>query len=168
MPQTDGSVSVINADPSLPDAAIAPPWAHDAAGKAVPTHYEIDGTTLVQVVEHKGGNYSYGITADPHWGWVHIHRVWSATTARHWSRLFRDATSANGLAVALVGAATGGVGIVVAGAIGSFGFNWISTRISDANDDSHGRGVTLDIGLRCINIPFAPDPCSPALWIHPR
>ncbi len=60
----EGGVTVYNAaDETL--GVIAPAWARDANGVAVPTHYEIDGTTLTQVVQHKGGNYAYGITADP-------------------------------------------------------------------------------------------------------
>lgn len=42
---------------------IAPPWAMDANGDAVPTHYELDGDTLVQVVEHEGA--AYPVVADP-------------------------------------------------------------------------------------------------------
>jgi hypothetical protein len=41
------------------------PWATDAAGRSVPTHYELDGDVLVQVVEHQSGEFSYPIIADP-------------------------------------------------------------------------------------------------------
>jgi len=44
---------------------IAAPWARDASGRDVPTFYQIDGTTLVLLVEHRGGDWAYGITADP-------------------------------------------------------------------------------------------------------
>jgi hypothetical protein len=51
------------------------PWARDANGKNVPTRYEVDGLNLIQVVDHRGGNYAYGIVADPKitsywWGWT--------------------------------------------------------------------------------------------------
>ena len=46
-------------------ADVAAPWARDAAGVDVPTRYEASGSTLVQVVEHRGGNYTYPIVADP-------------------------------------------------------------------------------------------------------
>jgi hypothetical protein len=42
-------------------------WAVDANGTQVPTHFESAGTTLYQVGEHRGGNFTYGITADPWW-----------------------------------------------------------------------------------------------------
>ena len=62
----DGSVVALNADDEV--LAVAPePWALDANGVSVPTHYEISGTTLTQIVEHKDGNFSYGIVADPWW-----------------------------------------------------------------------------------------------------
>lgn len=45
------------------------PWATDGNGRPVPTHYEIQGTTLTQVVEHRGGRFAYGIVADPSFFW---------------------------------------------------------------------------------------------------
>lgn len=44
--------------------AIGAPWAKDANGASVPTHYELNGTTLTQVVEHGSGS-AYPIVADP-------------------------------------------------------------------------------------------------------
>jgi hypothetical protein len=54
--------------------AFAVPWAFDAEGTAVPTHFEVEGSTLVQVVDHQSGDYVYPISADPYggqnlWGW---------------------------------------------------------------------------------------------------
>lgn len=64
--QDDGSVLALDADGVLV-TSLAPPWARDADGKDVPTRYELEGTTVVQVVDHRSGTYAYGITADP---WV--------------------------------------------------------------------------------------------------
>ncbi|MFT4035466.1 MAG: hypothetical protein QM679_07815 [Patulibacter sp.] len=64
--QPDGSVLTIGAD-GVPNGVIDAPWARDKAGRDVPTHYEINGTTLTQVIEHRAGSYTYGITADPSW-----------------------------------------------------------------------------------------------------
>ncbi|WP_349902076.1 hypothetical protein [Parafrigoribacterium humi] len=44
--------------------AIAAPWAFDATGKAVPTRYEVSGTTITQVVDHSA-EFQYPIVADP-------------------------------------------------------------------------------------------------------
>lgn len=48
-------------------AGIAPAWAKDAKGKSVPTHYELKGNTVTQVVDH-GSQYAYPIVADPWMG----------------------------------------------------------------------------------------------------
>ena len=50
-------------------ASIAPPWALDAKGAAVPTWYEVDGSTVVQHVDH--ARAVYPVVADPSlsFGW---------------------------------------------------------------------------------------------------
>jgi hypothetical protein len=42
---------------------LRPAWAKDANGKSVATRYEIRGTQLIQVVDHKGA--AYPVVADP-------------------------------------------------------------------------------------------------------
>jgi len=65
-PAPGGGVVALNADGEA--IAIAPaPWAVDADGVDVPTHFEIEGTELIQVVEHRDGDFAYGIVADPWW-----------------------------------------------------------------------------------------------------
>lgn len=44
---------------------VAAPWAFDAKGSPVPTHYEAHGSVLTQVVGHHDSAYSYPIVADP-------------------------------------------------------------------------------------------------------
>ncbi len=64
----DGGFLALNADGSIALGAAAP-WAKDANGKDLPTHYEIRGSSLVQVVEHQNhSDVSYPVTADPFWG----------------------------------------------------------------------------------------------------
>lgn len=50
------------------------PWAVDARGVTVPTHFEVNGNTLIQVIEHQSGNFAYPITADPQW-WDNV-KAW--------------------------------------------------------------------------------------------
>lgn len=58
-------------------AGVAAPWAKDARGVDVPTHYELRGSALVQVVEHRGQEgVVYPVTADPWMGRELIHRAW--------------------------------------------------------------------------------------------
>lgn len=50
---------------------ISAAWAIDANGKPVETHYEVEGHSLVQVVEHANEDVTYPVVADPSfwWGW---------------------------------------------------------------------------------------------------
>lgn len=52
-------------------ADVAAPWAIDANGTKVPTHFETNGRTLTQVVDHTSGHFAYPIVADPSisFGW---------------------------------------------------------------------------------------------------
>ena len=63
-PRPDGGIDVREADGGVV-AAIAPPWAHDAHGLPVSTHYVIAGSTLTQVIEHKAIAVTYPVIADP-------------------------------------------------------------------------------------------------------
>ena len=62
----DGGAVALGTDGAI--IGIAPvPWAVDANGVAVPTHFEVEGTTLIQIVEHHAGTFAYGVVADPLW-----------------------------------------------------------------------------------------------------
>lgn len=63
--QDDGSIIVRDGD--LIAGVIDAPWATDAAGTTVPTHYEVTGDTVTQVVSHTAGDFAYPVTADPWW-----------------------------------------------------------------------------------------------------
>ena len=65
----DGSVRFVDAAGVEADAGIAAPWALDAAGTAIPTSFALDGTTLIQTVDHTGA--AYPVVADPLW-WVAV------------------------------------------------------------------------------------------------
>lgn len=70
--QDDGSVVVVSDQPAAgsPEtevivASIDAPWATDASGAPVATRYEAAGSVLTQVVEHRSGDTSYPVVADP-------------------------------------------------------------------------------------------------------
>lgn len=70
--QTDGSAIVLSNQPvdgspgtEVIIASIKAPWATDASGASVPTHYVAEGSVLTQVVEHRGGATVYPVVADP-------------------------------------------------------------------------------------------------------
>ena len=57
---------VILSQGGRPIGLIDAPWAVDAAGKQLPTHYEISGSTLTQVVDYPQGT-AFPVVADPTW-----------------------------------------------------------------------------------------------------
>lgn len=60
----DGAVQITGADGKF-IGGVAPAWAVDAKGAAVPTRFEVVGAMLTQVIDHRGGGFSYPIVADP-------------------------------------------------------------------------------------------------------
>jgi hypothetical protein len=64
LPLTDGGAVVVDAV-GVVVSVVAPAWAIDAHGQPVPTHYEVEGTTLVQVIDHHGATYP--VVGDPCW-----------------------------------------------------------------------------------------------------
>ncbi|KJQ55751.1 hypothetical protein [Microbacterium sp. SA39] len=61
----DGFVVITDAAGQY-SGAVTPPWALDANGTTVPTHFEVNGNTLTQVVDHAG--FAYPVIADPYAG----------------------------------------------------------------------------------------------------
>lgn len=66
----DGGVDVVGADGFVVSHVLAP-WAVDANGNSVPTHFSIDGDNLTQIIEHDPGT-AYPVVADPRisFGWA--------------------------------------------------------------------------------------------------
>jgi len=73
-----GVVAILDAD-GEPIGSFGAPWARDASGAEVPTHYEITAGSLVQVVDHRSGSYAYPVVADP---WLGFSLVKSASWTR--------------------------------------------------------------------------------------
>ena len=79
--EKDGSVSILDAN-GEDLGGVAEPWALDANGKELPTHFVLQGNKLVQVIEHGSGT-AYPVIADPRgfWGWVACVGAVAATVA---------------------------------------------------------------------------------------
>lgn len=82
----DGSVDVTNPDGSFA-ARIAPPWAKDANGNAVPTRYVVEGTVLTQIVDFDSAT-AFPVVADPSvitttytYSRADVERMWSTYQA---------------------------------------------------------------------------------------
>ena len=105
--QPDGSIKISDAA-GAEAGFIAAPWALDSTGAMLPTHYSIDGTTLVQTVDHTGAVYP--VIADPSW--------WE--TAAGWAG---TAAAAVGVGICLAGGCAPvavALTVVGAGAAGAF------------------------------------------------
>lgn len=63
-PAPDGGLDLLGPDGALV-AQVEAPWAVDAAGRHVPTRYELRGTTIRQVVDHRARGVAYPVVADP-------------------------------------------------------------------------------------------------------
>lgn len=106
----DGMVLVLDAQGEF-FAGVAAPWAKDAEGADVPTHYEIRDSSLVQVVDHQIQGTNYPVTADPWLGRALISRVWVTVhpqgykvnvVATAWGRAFNGAATHNAHVAELV------------------------------------------------------------------
>lgn len=68
----EGGVQIIDRTTGEELGYVRPPWAKDANGDDVRTHYEVRGSTILQVIEHQGNDTAYPVVADPSYdcGWV--------------------------------------------------------------------------------------------------
>lgn len=62
----DGGAQVVGADGHVV-VKVEPAWALDANGNSVPTQYRVEGTTLVQVIDHAAATYP--VVGDPKYTW---------------------------------------------------------------------------------------------------
>lgn len=100
----DGSAVIVDAG-GEPVLTTTTPWAVDANGNHVPTHYEIEGDSLVQIVEHAAGDHAYPIVADPTWGWRNA--AWGLTLSRSETASIRDYAAAAGMCATIAKKAAG-------------------------------------------------------------
>lgn len=116
----DGAGGAIAFNPSLesdPNVYIAAPWAIDANGAAVATHYEIRGSALVQIVDHNAADVAYPVTADPTYSfglgiYAHFNKAETKTVSQMGATaaIVTAACTAVGAAIGPWGAAAGAVG----------------------------------------------------------
>lgn len=82
----DGSVTLLALVDGVdqPVGIIAAPWATDARGLPVATHYEVRGGSLIQIVDHRAAATTYPVVADPTislgwWRYIHFNRAETKT-----------------------------------------------------------------------------------------
>lgn len=101
---------IVNGEGS-PVTYISAPWAKDANGAAVPTHYELSGTTLTQVVDFDSTT-AFPVVADPQFVWYGILPSVQLTRSET-----KTATTLTGMATVCgwVGRFTGAAGAALCG-----------------------------------------------------
>lgn len=81
----DGSLAVTATGGAVVVASIGAPWARDAAGRALPTRYEMQGATVVQHINTT--NATYPVVADPdltqNCGWTSCNWTFSRWYTKH-------------------------------------------------------------------------------------
>jgi hypothetical protein len=142
-----GAVEVRSPGTAAPVAIVEAPWATDAAGHSVPTHYDIEGDTLVQVVHHAGA--AYPVVADPNvvknCGTLTCTWYWSvAATHRLADRLLTPngnlvyGLTSSGVCAVLAATVAGGL---ACGFVYAAGMYALERQLSQA--DRNGRCFTL-------------------------
>lgn len=143
----NGSIEIRRSASAAPVAIVEAPWATDAAGQPVPTHYDIEGDTLVQVVHHAGA--AYPVVADPNvvrnCGTLTCTWYWSvAATHRLADRLLTPngnlvyGLTSSGVCAVLAATVAGGL---ACGFVYAAGMYALERQLSQA--DRNGRCFTL-------------------------
>jgi hypothetical protein len=120
----DGGAVILSADDGIV-SVIEKPWAKDANGVPVETHFTTDGQKLTQHVTHDVAGVAYPVTADPRffWAWHGVTIVFN-----------RDETKYAAMgASTYIGARIGGA---MAAAVFSVGGEWTADR-------ANARGLCL-------------------------
>lgn len=65
--QRDSLGGVVVREKGRTTSRFSAPWAKDAAGRSLPTHYTLKGNALTQVVDTRGAKFP--VVADPQWFW---------------------------------------------------------------------------------------------------
>ncbi len=147
-----GGVDIVEAD-GIVSGSIAAPWAIDANGQAVPTHYLVVGDTLTQVIDFDSST-SFPVVADPTfssgWGlYLHFNVSETGTLATGgWGATFLSGTCA---------AAASPAGAVVAAAVGLACFATFGAIVYNA-------GVATRSG-KCVYVKWTPGPGAAAVMV---
>lgn len=147
----NGGAAVVTASGAI-TAAIAPPWAKDSHGVALPTHYSVNGSTLTQVVDLTSPGIAFPVVADPkvyfYW-WGSAVKISHAQTVSVNNTLNRNPVEAAG---ALCGFVVLPIGVVACTAIVEVKIFYWKQAINDAA--THGKCAQLEAAYLT----------SPVLW----
>lgn len=87
--KSDGSILFLNSH-GEPIGTVAAPWAVDASGKSLPTHYQWSGDTLTQTVDFdESGSVDYPVLADPAFTYNLVYTIGKTSALAIWKELHR-------------------------------------------------------------------------------
>jgi hypothetical protein len=153
----DGELGPLLSGLSAPDLAVMMAWRGDQSTWS-------DGSS-VDDSDVAPSDPSASIRA--HWGWFHVVRDWSDARALSKQRYLED-TAMSQATAGIVFGLTGDVPGIVITSLTGLGSQLLAIKISRAREDADGRGVHVEVGFRCENVPALPDPCWPVVSIKPR
>ncbi len=106
-------------------ALVQAPWAVDASGADVATHYELVDNAIVQVVEHAESDISYPVVADPTFT-----QITPFQTRIRWNRAETATIAAGGWGATGLTAVCGLAGAAAGGPVGAAAFAALCFAIS--------------------------------------
>lgn len=138
---------------------MAAPWATDANGNDVATHYEVVDGSLVQVVDHRSSGVAYPVVADPQITTIN----WFQTRIR-WNRAETATIAAAGWGATGLTAVGAAAGTAIGGPIGAAAFG--AACLAAAGSGVYAAGVAQNSKpKKCVQLTITSTVISsPVLW----
>lgn len=135
----DNGAALVGDDEGNLSLVVAAPWAKDANGDPVATHFEVNGNVLTQVVDFTSAT-SFPVVADPSVTWL----WWGRTIKYTKNETKQIASFANDMsAVSFACAVAGAVGGLICGAVIAIGARVVAVAFRNAAN--RGRCIQLNI-----------------------
>ncbi|GAA3334796.1 hypothetical protein HP467_06960 [Curtobacterium albidum] len=87
--EADGALLFRDATTGISVGTVSAPWAVDAAGKTLPTHYQWHGGVLTQTVDADPATTTFPVLADPNWTYTLLFTIGKSTPNAAWKELHR-------------------------------------------------------------------------------
>ena len=129
-------------------ALVQAPWAVDASGADVATHYELVDNAIVQVVDHTEGEITYPVVADPTFTQINFFQ-----TRIRWNRAETATIAAGGWGATGLTAVCGLAGAAAGGPVGAAAF--AAVCLAASGSAVYTAGVAQNSSpKRCLQLTF--------------
>ena len=129
-------------------ALVQAPWAVDASGADVATHYELADNAIVQVVDHSEREISYPVVADPTFTQIN-----SFQTRIRWNRAETATIASGGWGAGAITAVCGLAGAAAGGPVGAAAF--AAVCLAASGSAVYTAGVAQNSSpKRCLQLTF--------------